>query len=84
MTKVNVRILDFFDRYNIKRIMDKYGFDENTAMRKFIGSETYQMLTDKDLEVYTMSPDIVFDMWEVEQITGNPRNSLYLRSDEYV
>lgn len=84
MTKVNVRILDFFDRYNIKRIMDKYGFDENTAMRKFIGSETYQMLNDKDLEVYTMSPDIVFDMWEVEQITGNPRNSLYLRSDEYV
>jgi hypothetical protein len=84
MNKPPVRTLDFFDRHNIKKIMDKYGFDEKTAMRKFIISETYKMLADKDLEVYAMSPDIVFDMWEVEQITGNPRNSLYLRRDEYV
>ena len=53
-------------------------------MRKFIMSETYKMLTDKELEIYTMSPEIVLDMWEVEQVTGEPRNSLYLRSDEYV
>lgn len=84
MTKTDVRILDFFDRYNIKKIIDKYDFDENTAMRKFITSETYKMLIDKELEIYKMSPEIVFDMWEVEQITGNPRNSLYLRCDEYV
>ena len=84
MTKTNVRTLDFFDRYNIKKIMDKYGIDEKTAMRKFITSETYKMLVDKDLEIYIMSPDIIFDMWEVEQVTGDPRNSLYLRSDEYV
>ena len=84
MTKTDVRILDFFDRYNIKKIIDKYDFDENTAMRKFITSETYKMLIDKELEIYKMSPEIVFDMWEVEQITGKPRNSLYLRCDEYV
>lgn len=84
MTKTDVRILDFFDSYNIKKIIDKYDFDENTAMRKFITSETYKMLIDKELEIYKMSPEIVFDMWEVEQITGNPRNSLYLRCDEYV
>ena len=84
MTKTDVRILDFFDRYNIKKIIDKYDFDENTAMRKFITSETYKMLIDKELEIYKMTPEIVFDMWEVEQIIGNPRNSLYLRCDEYV
>lgn len=84
MTKTNVRTLDFFDRYNIKKIMDKYGLDENTALRRFIMSETYKMLVDEDLEIYSMGPEIVFDMWEVEQITGEPRNSLYLRSDEYV
>lgn len=59
--------------------MDKYGLDEKVAMRKFITSETYKMLVDKDLEIYIMSPDIIFDMWEVEQVTGDPRNSLYLR-----
>lgn len=84
MNKTNVRTLDFFDRYNIKKIVEKYGFDEKTALRKFIISETYRMLADKELELYTMSPEIIFDMWEAEQITGNPRNSLYLRSDECV
>ena len=64
MTKTDVRILDFFDRYNIKKIIDKYDFDENTAMRKFITSETYKMLIDKELEIYKMSPEIVFDMWD--------------------
>lgn len=84
MIKVDARTLDFFDRWNVKNIMEKYGFDEKTALRKFMLSETYQMLLDKELEIYLMSPEIVFDMWEVEQINGNPRDSLYLRSDECV
>lgn len=84
MTKTDVRTLDFYDRYVMKRMIEKYGLDERAAMRKFVSSETYQMLVDKELELYTMSPEIIFDMWEAEQVTGNPRNSLYLRSDEYV
>ena len=84
MNKTDVRTLDFYDRYILQKITDKYGFDEKTALRKFILSETYKMLVDKDLELYAMSPEIIFDMWETEQITGDPRNSLYLRSDECV
>lgn len=49
--------------------------------RRFIESETYQMLCDPELEIYKMSPRIVFDMWESEQITGDPHNSQYIRSD---
>ena len=45
-------------------IVEKYGMDEKTAIRKFIKSETYQMLIDVETEVYKMSPRIVFDMWE--------------------
>lgn len=51
------------------------------AIRRFIESETYQMLCDPELEIYKMSPRIVFDMWESEQITGDPRNSQYIRSN---
>lgn len=36
---------------------------------------------DAEQRIYTMSPRIVFDMWESEQITGTPRNSQYLRGD---
>lgn len=84
MNEVDVRSLDFRDRYVVQEIIMKYGFDEMTALKKFITSETYRMLTDKATAVYTMSPEILFDMWECEQITGEPRNSLYIRCDECV
>lgn len=82
MTRVSARTLDFFDRFVVKNIVEKHGFDELQAIKAFIGSQTYQMLQDPELELYKVSPLIVFDMWESEQITGNPRNSLYLRADE--
>ena len=44
----------------------------------------FTMLADEKLEMWDFSPIGIFDMWESEQITGNPRNSLYLRRDEYV
>jgi len=82
MNKVAARTVDFFDRQVTDLIIEKYGFDEMNAIRQFLESETYKMLIDAELEVYKMSPRIVFDMWEAERITGNPRNSQYLRSDE--
>ena len=81
MTKVMVRTKDFFDRQVTSMIIEKYGINEREAIRDFIESETYQMLIDPELEIYKMSPLIVFDMWENERITGNPRNSQYLREE---
>ena len=82
MTHIPARTLDFFDRHVVKSIVEKYGFDELQAIKAFINSETYAMLQDPELELYKVSPLIIFDMWESEQITGNLRNSLYLRADE--
>jgi len=80
--KVDAKTIDFFDRHVARTIVEKYGFNERAAVRSFIGSETYQMLIDRELEIYKMSPYIIFDMWESEQITGDPQNSQYLRGDE--
>jgi hypothetical protein len=82
MTKVSARTLDFFDRQVTRLIIEKYGLDDMGAIRSFITSETYTMLIEPELEIYTMSPRIVFDMWESERVTGDPRNSQYLRSNE--
>ncbi|MBN6711560.1 hypothetical protein JFL47_11320 [Haemophilus haemoglobinophilus] len=79
MNRVPARTLDFFDRHVVKAIVEKYGFSEFEAIKKFIGSETYQMLIQTELELYKVSPQIIFDLWESEQVTGNPRNSLYVR-----
>lgn len=62
-------------------IVEKYGINEMDAIKRFLKSETYQMLLDVEMEVYKMSPRIVFDMWESENVTGDPRNSQYIRSD---
>ena len=51
-------------------------------LRLFLPSETRLMLLDDDLKMWHFSPLAVFDMWENEQATGDPRNSLYLRGDE--
>lgn len=79
MIRVDARKMDFYDRQVSQLIIDKYGVKEREAVRDFIESETYQMLLDVELEVYKMSPLIIFDMWESEKITGDPRNSRYIR-----
>lgn len=81
MTRVSARTLDFFDRQVTDMIIEKYGIDEIEAIKKFLKSKTYQMLLDTEAEVYKMSPHIVFDMWESEMVTGDPRNSQYIREN---
>ena len=76
--KIEARTRDFFDRHVTKLIVDKYGLDERVALKEFLQSEAYQMLIDKSLEIYSMSPLVVFDMWENEKVTGKPRNSVYI------
>lgn len=61
-------------------ISKKCNLSEIDGLRKFLNSETYKKLCDDSLEMWEFSPIALFDMWENEIATGNPRNSLYLRS----
>lgn len=55
--------------------------DERKAISDFLESETYQMLIDPETDLYKVSPLIIFDMWEVEKISGDPRLSVYIRPE---
>ena len=72
-------ILDYYDKEVVKMISEKYGFNELEALRKFLNSETYLMMSDESLEMWEFGCPAIFNMWECEQITGNPRNSSYFR-----
>lgn len=48
------------------------------GLRMFLNSETYDMLCDDSLNLWEFSPLAIYDMWENEIQTGDPRNSLYL------
>ena len=84
MTDLFPFILSYYNKEVTQKICIKYGLSPMEALRKFILSATYQMLSDEKLEMWDFSPIGIFDMWETEQVTGDPRNSLYLRRDEYV
>ncbi len=81
MTKISVFSLDCYNKNVIKMIMEKYGMTEMEAAREFLISETHRMLEDADMAMWEFSARAIFDLWEVEKITGNPRNSVHLRSE---
>ena len=75
--------LFFFDRWLVPMIAEKYDVDEETALRLFINSQTYQLLSDEETKLFRESPLVIFDLYEAEQKTGNPRNSSYIKNEAY-
>ena len=51
------------------------------AVRRFLTSKTHEMLEDESYGLLSFPDRAVFDMWETEQITGDPRNSVYVRGE---
>ena len=75
-------ILQYYDSEVAGLIASRRGIPEMEALGLFLNSETHRMLADDDLKMWYFSPLVLFDMWENEEATGDPRNSLYLRGDE--
>ena len=81
MNKLDSEELFLYDREIVKLIKEKYNISAMTAFRKFINSETYKMLENKDLAMNYFATLAIFDMWEAEKVTGSPLNSVYLRNN---
>ncbi len=81
MTKIVPTSLDYYNKKVIQRIIDKYDMEQMEASRAFLISETHKMLEDEELGMWDFSERAIFDMWESERVTGDPRNSAYLRSE---
>jgi len=80
MNRVDSNTLDYFDRTLTRLIMERQKLPEKVALRKFLFSETYRMLSAPALKLWRLSPLAILDLWEAEQKTGDPRNSLYTGS----
>lgn len=79
---VNPWILQNIDAPVSMLIAESRAIDPLDAFRLFLASQTHEMLEDDSLKMWYFSPLALFDMWETEQATGDPRKSLYLRGDE--
>lgn len=80
--RTRASILQNFDVEVSRLIANSRGVSEMDGFRLFLDSEIHRMLEDNELKMWHFSPIAIFDMWENEVITGDPRNSLYLRGDE--
>ena len=75
-------ILQNFDCEVTALIAQNRGISQTEALRRFLNSKTLEMLEDDDMKLWYFSPLAVYDIWEAEEATGDPGNSLYLRGDE--
>ena len=82
MNRTRPSILQNVDAMVAREIARSRDISDMDALRLFAASETHHMLVDDDLKLWYFSPLAIFDMWENEVATGDPRNSLYLRGDE--
>ncbi len=81
MKKTVYFVLDYYNKQIVGKIAEKYSLSPMEASKRFLTSETHALLEDETTGLTEFPPDAVFDMWEVEQMTGNPRNSVYVRAE---
>lgn len=81
MNKLGVSSLCYYDLAVSERIMEKYGLDRMEALRRFIGSKTHELLEDAENGLSAFGGSGVFDIWECETVTGDPRTSIYIRGE---
>lgn len=81
MKRLNAELLDYYDKEVVNIILNKYNLSPIEALRQFVMSQTHEMLEDAKYELWEFGPEGIVDMWEAEKITGNPRNSIYIRGE---
>ena len=77
--RMDPEILDYYDTEVIRRIVEKFGYDEKEAGSLFLSSKTYAKLANPEMGMWQFCPDGIFDMWENERVTGSPLSSVYMR-----
>lgn len=81
MQKELSEVLYCYDKEVIKLYSEKYGYSYNDALKKFVTSETHKMMEDPECGMSEFGAPAILEIWEAEQITGDPRNSVYIRED---
>lgn len=81
MTRTDPVILDHYNRCVVQRIIDKYDMEPLEAASRFLTSQTHAMLEDPKCAMWEFSERAIFEIWEVEQIIGDPHKSVYIRCE---
>lgn len=81
MKRLKPEVIDYYNNEAVMLIMEKYGFNQMEAFKIFVQSETHEMLENEDCGMTDFGAKAIFEIWECEKVTGNPRNSIYIRGE---
>ena len=79
MNRLSPDTIEYYDAEVSRLLSEKYGYSLMEALKMFICSETHKMLEDADYGFTAFGAGAIFDIWEAEKVTGDPRNSVYIR-----
>ena len=82
MKRLEPEIIDYYNMEVLKMISEKYGMTPMDALRAFVFSKTHEMLENAELGMTDFGAGALFEIWECEKITGDPRNSIYIRGEQ--
>lgn len=81
MKRIEPEIIDYYNNEVVMMIVEKYGLSEMEAFKVFVNSKTHEMLENENCGMTDFGAEAIFEIWECEKITGDPRNSVYIREE---
>lgn len=81
MRRLEPEIIDYYNEEVVIMISDKYGLSQMDALKAFVNSKTHEMLEDEECGMAEFGAKAIFEIWECEKVTGDPRNSIYIRGE---
>lgn len=81
MKRLEPEIIDYYNGEVVPMIEEKYGYSQMEALRLFVMSKTHEMLENEECGLTSFGAGAVFEMWENEKVTGDPKNSVYIRGE---
>lgn len=81
MKRIEPESIDYYNNEVVLMIMDKYGMSEMDAFKSFVDSKTHEMLENEECGMTDFGAEAIFEIWESEKVTGDPRNSVYIRGE---
>ena len=82
MNRLEPEIVDYYDNEVVMMITEKYGLSEMDALKSFVSSKTHEMLENEDCGMTDFGAEAIFEIWECEKVTGDPKKSVYIRGEQ--
>lgn len=81
MKRLEPETIDYYNNEVVMMIAEKYGFSEMDALKAFVSTKTHEMLENADCGMTDFGAEAIFEIWECEKVTGDPRNSVYITEE---